>query len=176
MHTGLNSDRNNFALSAEIERDLAADAIPAQRCRALRELSDSVKCNRLEDNDVNKLIDLTKDLINPQRPTEQRQAVLTFYQSLIQGQFDNLHILRYHFFCVIREHSEDISHRLALLKTLTDNGKNITYFEEKIGAFMLDWFPAIITAGLTESWLELVVNIIKFNANCLERNIVGIIQ
>lgn len=163
-------------MSVEIERDLAAEATPAQRLRALRELSDSVKCNRLEDNDINKLIDLTKDLINPQRPIDQRQAVLTFYQHLVQGQYENLYILRYHFFCVIREHPEDIAHRLALLKTLTDNGKNITYFEEKIGAFLLDWFPAIIAAGLTESCLELVVNVIKFNANCLERNIVGIIQ
>lgn len=138
-----------------------------------------MKNNRLEDVDINKLVDLTKDLILPNKPIDQRHTALVFYQKLIQGQYENLSILRGHFFRVIQEHDvpEDIGLRLSLLKTLTDNGKSITYFEESIGAFMLQWLPAIVEAGKTESCLEVLVNIVKFNAACLEKHVVvGIIQ
>lgn len=87
--------------------------------------------------------------------------------------------MRAHFFRVIQDHDvpEDIAHRLELLKTLTDSGKNITYFEESIGQFMLHWIPAIVNAGLTEPYLEIVVNMIKFNAAHLDKVIiVGIVE
>lgn len=87
--------------------------------------------------------------------------------------------MRAHFFRVIQDHDvpEDIANRLELLKTLTDNGKNITYFEECIGSFLLLWIPAIVHAGITEQFLEIVVNVIKFNAAHLDKNIiVGIVK
>lgn len=87
--------------------------------------------------------------------------------------------MRAHFFRVIQDHDvpEDIANRLDLLKTLTDNGKNITYFEESIGSFLLMWIPAIVQAGITEPFLEIVVNVIKFNAAHLDKSIVvGIVQ
>lgn len=129
--------------------------------------------------DIKKLWDLTKDLIVPNKPAEQRQTALTFYRNLIQGQYERLSIMRAHFFRVIQDHDvpEDIANRLELLKTLTDNGKNITYFEESIGSFLLLWIPAIVHAGITEQFLEIVVNVIKFNAAHLDKNIiVGIVQ
>lgn len=151
----------------------------AQRCKALKDLGEYVKNNRLEDASIKKLWELTKDLIVHHKPAEQRQTALSFYQKLIQGQYESLMIMRGHFFRVIQNHDvpEDIVHRLELLKTLTDNGKNITYFEESIGAFMLQWIAQIVEAGITDSYLEVLVNIIKFNAAYLEKQVVvGIIQ
>lgn len=163
----------------ELERELQPETPVAQRCKALKDLGDDVKNNRLEDASIKKLWDLTKDLIVPHKPAEQRQTALLFYQKLIQGQYESLSIMRGHFFRVIENHNvpEDITHRLELLRTLTDNGKNIQYFEESIGTFMLQWIPAIVEAGITESFLEMLVNVIKFNAAYLEKHVVvGIIQ
>lgn len=172
-------ERTDFALVPELERELQPETPVAQRCKALKDLGDDVKNNRLEDATIKKLWDLTKDLIVPHKPAEQRQTALVFYQKLIQGQYENLSIMRGHFFRVIENHevAEDITFRLELLKTLTDNGKNIQYFEESIGSFMLQWIPAIVEAGITESFLEMLVNVIKFNAAHLEKFVVvGIIQ
>lgn len=179
MHAGTIRERTDFALVPELERELQPETPVAQRCAALRNLGEDVRNNRLEDAAIKKLWDLTKDLIVPHKPADQRQTALAFYQKLIQGQYESLAIMRGHFYRVIENHNvpEDIEYRLSLLKTLTDNGKNITYFEESIGKFMLLWMPAIVEAGVTESFLEILVNIIKFNAAYLEKSVVvGIIQ
>ncbi len=128
---------------------------------------------------IKKLWDLTKDLIVPNKPAEQRQTALVFYQKLIQGQFESLGLMRGHFFRVIQEHdvAEDTMHRLEILKTLTDNGKNIKDFEDTIGAFMVQWIQVIVDESVTESYLEVLVNMIKYNAAHLENSdLVGIVQ
>lgn len=50
-------------------------------------------------------------------------------------QFDDLGILRAHFFRLIRDHkvSEDIQERLDILRVLTRDGKNIVHLEQDIG-------------------------------------------
>lgn len=126
---------------------------------------------------VQKLWDLTKDMIIPSKPAEQRQAALVFYRKLIQGQ-KNLSLMRAHFFSVIQNHEvpEDITYRFELLKSLTENGKNITHFEEEIGNFMLQWVTSIVEAKLTEYYLEIIVNLIKFNTAHVNDVLVGIVQ
>lgn len=87
--------------------------------------------------------------------------------------------MRGHFFRVIQEHdvAEDTMHCLDILKTLTDNGKNIKDFEDSIGAFMVQWIQVVVDEGVTESYLEVLVNMIKYNAAHLENNdLVGIVQ
>lgn len=87
--------------------------------------------------------------------------------------------MRGHFFRVIQEHdvAEDTVHRLDILKTLTDNGKNIKDFEDSIGAFMVQWIQVVVDEGVTEPYLEVLVNMIKCNAAHLENNdLVGIVQ
>jgi len=58
---------------------------------------------------------------------------------MVSAQFNRLGILRAHFFTVVANHKipEDITPRLALLKALSDNGKDISYFEELTGKEML---------------------------------------
>ncbi|XP_036326268.1 tuberin-like [Rhagoletis pomonella] len=164
-------------LRPEIERELRPEQTTAQRCKTLSELQ--LHNLKLEEASITELWTLTKDLIIPNKPAECRQTALTFYKRLIQTQYKNLNLLRHHFFYVIQNHEvpEDLKHRLELLDTLTDNGKDIQNFEEKIGKFMLQWIPAITEARLLRPYLDILGNIIKFNASLLDKDIVvGIVQ
>ena len=59
-------------------------------------------------------------------------------------------MMRTHFFRLIQNHNipEDLSLRLDMLRSLTDDGKDIQNFEEEIGIFMLKWIPQIIEGNL----------------------------
>lgn len=55
--------------------------------------------------------------------------------------------------------------------------KKFKGFEDSIGAFMVQWIQVIVDEGVTESYLEVLVNMIKYNAAHLENNdLVGIVQ
>lgn len=110
---------------------------------------------------------------------EQRHITFKFYTKLIQGQYRDLSMMRTQFFRLIQTHDkpEDLAHQLEMLKVLTDKGKDIQNFEEEMGGFMLKWMDRMIDAKLTAQYLELVVNIIKFNTAYMDRDIiVGIVQ
>jgi len=45
------------------------------------------------------------------------------------------------------------------------------------GPFLLKWMPQVLQAGKTKEYLELIVNVIKFNAAYLDENVVsGIVK
>lgn len=73
-------------------------------------------------------------MIAPEQPMEVRHAAFNFFKHLVKGQSDRLGLLRAHFFRVIKQydHPEDITERFELFQTLTDNGKDILYFEEEV--------------------------------------------
>lgn len=143
-------------LQPEIENELRPELPIAQRCKMLKELGDMHLHNITLDEvseaeivclvfqltklfyciqtSITKLWHLTNDLIVPNKPAETRQIALTFYKRLIHTQFKNLTLMREKFFLVIQNHEtpEDLRHLLELLDTLTENGKNITNFEEKV--------------------------------------------
>lgn len=95
---------------------------------------------------IQKLWSLTNDLIEPSKPAEVRQAALTFYTKLIQGQYRDLSMMRTHFFRLVQTHEVpgDLLYCLHLLTALTENGRDIQNFEEEIGLFMLKWMDHII--------------------------------
>ncbi|KAH8378989.1 hypothetical protein KR009_002539, partial [Drosophila setifemur] len=167
-------------LRPEHLRELRPELPVAQRCRMLKELADQHLHNfNLNETSITELWTYTNDLIVPNKPAETRQIALSFYKRLIHTQYKNLTIMREKFFLVIQNHEarEDLRHLLELLDTLTDNGKDITNFEEKIGKFMLLWIPAIKKANLLSPYLDILVNLIKFNAAHLDKEIlVGIVQ
>lgn len=103
-----------------------------------------------------------------------REAALTFYTKLIQGQYRDLAIMRGKFFQVIQTHKipEDLPLCLQMLKALTENGRDVQNFEEEIGNFMLVWMDEIIEAQLTAKYLDLLVNLIKFNSAYIDREII----
>lgn len=128
-----------------------------------------------------KLWDLTKDLIVSSRPIEQRHIAYRFYQKVVQCQFEELSVIREHFFrkCFLEaaDVPEDIQCQLELLKTLTEIGKNITSVDDVIGDFILRrWLAKIEDVNQIKEILEIVNNIIVYNAAYLNPNIVdGII-
>lgn len=118
-------------------------------------------------------------MIEPEKPAEVRQATLVFYTKLIQGQFKDLSILRAHFFQLIQsnECKADLPYYFHMLKALTDNGKEIQNFEDEFGPLALRWMDQVIAASLTAQYLDLIVNVLKFNAAYIDREIiVGIVQ
>lgn len=172
-------DRNYFLISAELERELQPETPVGQRCKALKDFSDNVLKYRLEPDAVQLLWQWTKDLIVGNKSTEQRHVALNFYCKLIQGQYDNLKMMRAQFFRVIVSHEEpeDIEYRLEMLKSLTENGKNIQYFEKEIGSFLVQWIPQIDQVGYITQLLDLIINLVKYNAASLEKNfLVGIVN
>nr|XP_040237462.2 tuberin isoform X1 [Anopheles coluzzii] len=175
----VSSSRHDLPISPELERELRPETPVTQRCKALRDFGDQVLTSRLEPDAVQSLWELTKDLLVGNKLMEQRQCALAFYCRLIQGQYDRLGLMRAQFYRVIESHSEpeDISYRLEMLKLLTETGKNIQHFEKEIGAFLLDWIKPIHEAGLIDSLLELIVNLIKYNAASLEpKFLVGVVS
>ena len=67
--------------------------------------------------------------------------------------------------------------RFELLQSLTDNGKDILYFEEEVGPFLLYWMPVVIGVARTKEFLSMLVNVIKFNAAYVDEDIIsGLVQ
>ncbi|XP_017841753.2 tuberin [Drosophila busckii] len=167
-------------LRPEFENELRPEQPVGQRCKMLKELGDVHLHNyTLDETSITKLWHLTNDLIVPNKPAETRQIAFNFYKRLIYTQYKNLTLMREKFFLVIQNHEahEDLRHLLELLDMLTENGKDITNFEEKIGKFMLLWIPAISDADLLSPYLDMLVNLIKFNAAHLDKDVlVGIVQ
>lgn len=123
-----------------------------------------------------KLFELTKDLILPTKPIEIRHITYRFYQKLVQCQYQELSILRELFFRNIIEAydvPEDIQCQLNLLKTMTDNGKNIKPVDDVIGKFILNrWLSKITDTHQIKEILLVVHNIIVYNAAYLESSFV----
>jgi tuberous sclerosis 2 len=88
-------------------------------------------------------------------------------------------MMRTHFFGLIQsnELEGDLPYYFVMLKALTENGKDIQNFEEEFGPLLLKWLDQILSTTLTAQYLELTVNVIKFNAAYIDREIiVGIVQ
>ncbi|XP_058434980.1 tuberin isoform X23 [Marmota monax] len=87
---------------------------------------------------------------------------------------DRLGVLRALFFKVIKDYpsNEDLHERLEVFKALTDNGKHITYLEEELAEFVLQWMDV----GLTSEFLLVLVNLVKFNSCYLDEYIASMVH
>nr|CAD7441252.1 unnamed protein product [Timema bartmani] len=123
---------------------------------------------------VEKLWACLKDLFHPDIAKEHRHLAFTFFSCLVQGQYEKLGIMRSHFFRLIKTHdvAEDVAPRFELLQSLTENGKDIKYFEEEVGPFLMQWMPAITGVGKTQQFLAVWVNVIKFNAAYVDEEVI----
>ncbi|KAG5679833.1 hypothetical protein PVAND_009371 [Polypedilum vanderplanki] len=167
------SQERVHVLTTELERDLRKDNSLEKRLRLIKDLGEIVLVNRLEEFAVQKLWSLTNDMLE-NKDLYVREAAFSFYTKLIQGQYRDLAIMRAHFFKLVQNHKipVDLHSCLQMLKTLTENGRDIQNFEEEIGSFMLGWMDQIIEAQLTASYLDLFVNIIKYNTAYIDREII----
>lgn len=112
----------------------------------------------------------------PTKPIEYRHITYRFYQKLVENQFQELSLIRETFFRnIIDAHDvpEDIQCQLNLLKTMTDNGKDIKPVDDVIGKFILNrWLSKISDTDQIKEILTIVHNIIVYNAAYLDPNFV----
>ncbi|XP_046387021.1 tuberin [Ischnura elegans] len=177
--TGYKGRLDFFLLTQEIEKEISSDNPIHHRIKAIKELSDVVLNNRLEDNSIERLWILLQDLLKRDVSKEHRHIAFGFFRCLVQGQYEKLGMMRAQFFRIIKTHDipEDANPRLDLLQSLTENGKDIQYFEEEIAPFLLHWMPAIAGTPRTNDFLLVLVNLIKYNAAYVDEEvIVGLVE
>lgn len=182
LSKGNYKSREEFTLTPEIEKEISSETPVSQRLKAIKDLCDSVLHNHWEERAAERLWHLVKDLLTQDVAREHRYIIFCFLRCLVQGQYANISsLMRVQFFTIVKDYDfpEDIGPRLELLQSLTENGKDILHFEERMGSFLLEWMP-VVTGGDVKrgaDFLSLLVNVIKFNSAYIDENIVsGLIQ
>ncbi|XP_013385066.2 tuberin [Lingula anatina] len=172
---GIRPPSREFIFTAELLKEISSESPANNRMKMIRDLSKEVQEKELEPNAVETLWLTIADLLQPHVTTENRHIAMKFVICLIKGQYKNLGIMRAHFFRVIVNHAipEDLAERLELFIVLSDNGKDLTYFEEETGPFLLKWMPELITFSKVAEFLQLLINAIKFNAAYLDQDVVS---
>ncbi|KAL4240095.1 Tuberous sclerosis 2-like protein [Mactra antiquata] len=162
-------------LSPEILKDIGPESPGNNRIKTIKELADAVHKKKLEPNAIEALWCAIQDLFLPQTVSEKRHVALNFLRCLLEGQKDNLGLLRSHFFHVIQSltHLENMEERLELFAILSDNGKSLLDFEEEAGPFLLMIMPDVIQIGKAGHLLPLLISIVKFNAAYLDEDVVS---
>ncbi|KOB78178.1 putative tuberous sclerosis 2 isoform 3 [Operophtera brumata] len=164
--------RNELLVSGELERELGPEAPLHRRLRALRDTAERVLLVRVQEGGVEKIWTCTRDLLDDSN-TEARHSTLCLLRNIAEGQADHLQIMRTILFHYLRDthptHSpEDTQLRFKLLHTLTNTGKNINYGS---------WLPQIQAPPQLVEFLQLIINVVKFNATYLDEPVVhGIVE
>ncbi|XP_030839899.1 tuberin isoform X2 [Strongylocentrotus purpuratus] len=171
--------KGEFFITPTLKKDLSRESPLNVRMKAINHLSALVGEKKLEDNGIEAIWVLISDLLDPQVNTDHRHLVLHFLKCIIIGQSEFLGPMRYHFFQVVKGHNifEDLPQRLDMLRALSDNGKNLLDFEEEMGPFLMLWMPDVISYGKTAGFLQVLVNVIKYNSCYLDDHIIaGLVQ
>lgn len=65
-------------------------------------------------------------------------------------------------------------YRLELLESLIDHGRDIVLLEEEICPWLMFWGASeLVPAGFTLQWLQISINVIKFNATYLDDEVIN---
>uniref|UniRef100_A0A8B9HRP2 Tuberin n=1 Tax=Astyanax mexicanus TaxID=7994 RepID=A0A8B9HRP2_ASTMX len=144
------SKPSEFIITYDILKELAPECGLSNRIRVINHVCDLAKAKKFE---------------------EVREVLLR-----TGGQCgERLGPLRAYFFKIIWEYqpcNEDLPERLGVFKALTENGKDVTYLEDEIARFVVVWMDT----GLTADFLQVLVNLVKFNSCYLDQNVSLMVQ
>ncbi|CAH0719708.1 unnamed protein product, partial [Brenthis ino] len=172
--------QNELVVTAELRRELSSEAPLHRRLRAIKDVGEKILQFRVQEGGIEKIWAYTRDLLEDSN-IEARHAALGLLRCFAEGQSELL-IMRTILFGHLKDtHAnhppEDYQLRFKLLYTLTNSGKDIKCLEEQIGPFLLEWLPQIQTPAHIIDFLNLVTNVVKFNAAYLNEEIVhGIVN
>src|SRR6185312_13731699 len=179
---------------------------PNARAKIVQDLCGSV--TKYTFNDMTDLWPSVRDLLGADMPTEARHSVFQLMISYIQEQSNDSSVLRAMFYDSIKNHNirEDFRIRIAALRELCNNGRNISPFEKNVGKMLAEWLIECINRMSSESTattlggstittttissdlpsqeatelqdiLSLLINVVKFSfAQFEERDIVKLIE
>ncbi|XP_063961204.1 tuberin-like isoform X1 [Lytechinus pictus] len=171
--------KGEFFITPSLKKELSRESPMNVRMKAINHLSTLVGEKKLEDNGIEAIWVLISDLLDAQVNADHRHLVLHFLKCVVIGQSEFLGPMRYHFFQVVKGHNifEDLPQRLDMLRALSDNGKNLLDFEEDMGPFLVLWMPDVISYGKTAEFLQVLVNVIKYNSCYLDDHVIaGLVQ
>ncbi|XP_072916308.1 tuberin isoform X3 [Hemitrygon akajei] len=168
------SKPTEFIITFEILKDLNIESGLYNRIKTIGHVCELARTRKFEEHAVEAVWQAVFDLMSDDQPSEARHAVLHLMKAIIQGQGERLGPMRAHFFRVIKDYPMncDLQERLEVFKALTENGKDITYFEEDLSLFVLKW----LEIGLTVEFLEVLVNLVKFNSCYLDQIVAQIVH
>lgn len=169
------SQTKEIVFTPERLRDIGPESPANNRLKTIKELGEVVLKRRLEENAIEAIWQSIKDLVQSTAASESRIIALHFLRCLLEGQYPYLGILRAFFFHVVGSLTvpNDLPYKLELLKILSEDGKNLHEFEEDAGPFLLKWMPQVMQAGKIKEYLELILNVIKFNAAYLDESVIS---
>uniref|UniRef100_A0A8B9HQJ6 Tuberin n=1 Tax=Astyanax mexicanus TaxID=7994 RepID=A0A8B9HQJ6_ASTMX len=148
------SKPSEFIITYDILKELAPECGLSNRIRVINHVCDLAKAKKFE---------------------EVREVLLRTGGHKQTKQGERLGPLRAYFFKIIWEYqpcNEDLPERLGVFKALTENGKDVTYLEDEIARFVVVWMDT----GLTADFLQVLVNLVKFNSCYLDQNVSLMVQ
>lgn len=171
----------NVLLTPELLSELSSSQPSHIRLKALQSLTEHCRTKRIEQLTVEKLWMETCDLFESREALERHTCFATF-TTIIQSKMEEPGYLRAKLFAFLRSHEnvEDTVQRFHLLKALSENGRDMSYFEEKVGPFLLSWMVSgeLYGAGdregvKVEEFMALLINVVKFNSSFLDDDVLG---
>eukprot|EP01134_Creolimax_fragrantissima_P000767 CFRG0767T1 len=167
----------------EVAEAISVEQPIAVRIRIIKELCQAVKTNEFSRPEIELLWFNVCDLLQKYQPSEARQLVLLFMSCVAKGQYIRLGPLRRTFFATLFCHkiAEDSVYRLDALRKLSNNGRDVSYFENDIGKFIYTWLQEM--RGQTyaseegkcrqQELLSYLFNVIKFNSTVIDETVMN---